>query len=152
LRVARDRGAAWGRSRRRQCAALPIRERGGELHVLLITTRGRGRWVIPKGWAEKGVAAHELAAREAFEEAGLLGRADADPIGVYSYRKRLPDGRRATCEVAVFTLEVESRADDWPERGQRRKRWVAPGEAAELVSEPGLAELLLALDLARAEA
>jgi 8-oxo-dGTP pyrophosphatase MutT (NUDIX family) len=144
--MARDRGAAWGRSRLRQCAALPIRERDGEVHILLITTRGRGRWVIPKGWAEKGVAAHDLAAREAFEEAGLLGRAGEEPLGVYSYRKRLPDGRRATCEVAVFALEVQSRAPDWPERGQRRKRWVAPEEAAALVSDAGLAELLLALD------
>jgi 8-oxo-dGTP pyrophosphatase MutT (NUDIX family) len=143
--VARDRGAEWGRSRRRQCAALPIRERDGEVHVLLITTRGRGHWVIPKGWAEKGVAAHDLAAREAFEEAGLLGRAIAEPIGAYSYRKRLPDGRRATCEVEVYALEVQSRAADWPERGQRRKRWMPPEEAAGLVSEPGLAELLLGL-------
>jgi 8-oxo-dGTP pyrophosphatase MutT (NUDIX family) len=150
--VARDRGAAWGRSRRRQCAALPIRERDGQVHVLLITTRGRGRWVIPKGWAEKGVPAHDLAAREAFEEAGLRGRAEERPIGVYSYRKRLPNGRRATCEVAVFALAVESRADDWPERGQRRRRWVAPSEAADLVRERGLAALLLALDLGGAAA
>jgi 8-oxo-dGTP pyrophosphatase MutT (NUDIX family) len=145
MRVARDRGAAWGRSRRQQCAALPIRERDGEIHVLLITTRGRGHWVIPKGWAEKGVPDHHLAAREAFEEAGLLGSTQAAPIGAYTYRKRLPDGRRATCEVAVFALAVESRAADWPERGQRRNRWMPPQEAAALVQEPGLAQLLLGL-------
>ncbi|MBR0674180.1 NUDIX hydrolase [Neoroseomonas soli] len=143
--MARTIGAAWGRSLRRQCAALPIREREGELLVLLITTRGRGRWVIPKGWAEEGVPPHALAAREAFEEAGLLGRAAEAPIGAYSYRKRLPDGRRAICEVEVFALEVEARAVDWPERGQRRKRWVSLQQAAALVSEPGLAALLLGL-------
>ncbi|WP_338148338.1 NUDIX hydrolase [Neoroseomonas eburnea] len=143
--MVRSIGPAWGRERRRQCAALPIRERDGVLHVLLITTRGRGRWVIPKGWAEAGVAPHALAAREAFEEAGLLGRTAEQPIGAYSYRKRLPDGRRAVCQVEVFTLEVEARATDWPERGQRRKRWLPPLEAAALVSEPGLAELLLGL-------
>ena len=112
---------------------------------MLITTRGRGQWVIPKGWAEKGIAPHDLAAREAFEEAGILGQTQAAPIGAYSYRKRLPDGRRAVCEVEVFALAVESRAPDWPERGQRRKCWVPPDEAAQLVSEPGLAELLLGL-------
>lgn len=124
---------------------MPIRERDGEIHVLLITTRGRGNWVIPKGWAEKGVAPHDLAAREAFEEAGLLGFAAAEAIGVYSYLKRLPDGRRAICEVEVFALRVEARAPDWPERGQRRKRWVSPDEAAGMVSEPGLARVLMAL-------
>lgn len=143
--MSRDKGAAWGRRRRRQCAALPIRERDGEVRVLLITTRGRGNWVIPKGWAEKGVAPHDLAAREAFEEAGLLGLATTEAIGAYSYLKRLPDGRRAACEVEVFTLKVEARARDWPERGQRRKRWVLPDEAAEMVAEPGLAKLLLGL-------
>jgi 8-oxo-dGTP pyrophosphatase MutT (NUDIX family) len=122
-----------------------MRERDGELLVMLITTRGRSRWVIPKGWLEKGIAPHELAAREAFEEAGLLGTAGTEPIGAYSYRKRLPDGRRRRCEVEVFVLQVESRAGDWPERGQRRKRWVPPHVAAGLVAEPGLAELLLAL-------
>ncbi len=122
-----------------------MREHDGEIHVLLITTRGRGRWVIPKGWAEKGIAAHDLAAREAFEEAGLLGRADAVPIGAYTCSKRMPDGRRATCEVAVFALAVEAGAEDWPERGQRRTRWMPADEAAALVSEPGLAALLLGL-------
>jgi 8-oxo-dGTP pyrophosphatase MutT (NUDIX family) len=143
--LGRDTGAAWGRNRRRQCAALPIREQDGDVLVMLITTRGRGRWVIPKGWAEKGVAPHDLAAREAFEEAGLLGQAGSEPIGAYTYRKRLPDGRRAVCEVEVFALAVEARAADWPERGQRRKCWVAPEAAAELVSEPGLAKVLLGL-------
>jgi 8-oxo-dGTP pyrophosphatase MutT (NUDIX family) len=122
-----------------------MRERDGEMQVMLITTRGRSRWVIPKGWLEKGVAPHELAAREAFEEAGLLGTAPPEPIGAYSYRKRLSDGRRRRCEVEVFALLVEARADDWPERGQRRKRWVPAVIAASLVADPGLAELLLAL-------
>ncbi|MBR0652828.1 NUDIX hydrolase [Roseomonas terrae] len=145
--MGRQSGAAWGRSRRRQYAALPIREHGGEVHVMLITTRGRGRWVIPKGWAEKGVAPQDLAAREAFEEAGLLGKAGSEPIGAYTYRKRLPDGRRAVCEVEIFALSVEARALDWPERGQRRKCWVPPEAAAELVSEPGLAQVLRGLRL-----
>lgn len=140
--MSRPSAADWGRDRRRQCAALPIRECDGALHVLLITTRGRGHWVIPKGWAEEGVAPHDLAAREAFEEAGLLGRAGEEPIGVYSYRKRLPNGRRVTCQVEVFALAVESRAADWPERGQRRKRWVPAEEAATMVREEGLADLL----------
>nr|WP_255569325.1 NUDIX hydrolase [Neoroseomonas alba] len=126
---------------------MPIRERDGEIHVMLITTRGRGHWVIPKGWAEKGVAPHDLAAREAYEEAGLLGRAQEEPLGVYCSRKRLPNGRRVTCQVEVYALAVEARAEDWPERGQRRKRWVPAEEAAELVFDPGLADFLQGLRL-----
>ena len=128
--------------RRRQCAALPIRDLTGTIEVLLITTRGRGRWVIPKGWAERGVAPHDLAAREAFEEAGVLGRSIETPIGAYSYLKRLANGERAKCDVEVFALQVEGHSADWPERGQRLNLWVRPHTAARMVSDPGLAALL----------
>ena len=48
-------------------------------------------------------------------------------------------------EVEVFPLLVEGQLGDWPEKGQRETRWFAPAEAALLVQEGGLAELLLAL-------
>ncbi len=62
------RGTRQGGGLRQQCAALPIRARDGEIHVLLITTHGRGHWVIPRGRAETGVPAHGVARL-------LLGRA-----------------------------------------------------------------------------
>ena len=130
------------RSLRRQCAALPCRVRDGELQVLLITSRGSGRWVIPKGWAEGKVAPHLLAAREAYEEAGLVGRMEERPIGSYHYAKRLKSGRVAFCSVAVYRLEVERELDDWPERGEREKRWMPPAQAARLVAEADLAAIL----------
>ncbi|MGL4294307.1 MAG: NUDIX hydrolase, partial [Aestuariivirga sp.] len=57
----------------RQFAALPWRDAGHGIEVLLISSRGTGRWVIPKGWPIKGFAPHASAAREAFEEAGVGG-------------------------------------------------------------------------------
>lgn len=141
----KPRGAAWGRKKLRQCAALPLSEAAGQPVVLLVTTRGAGRWVIPKGWAEPELPPHALAAREAFEEAGILGRAAETPIGAYTYRKRLPNGRRALCAVEVYALQVEGFASAWPEMGQRRTRWATPEEAAALVEEPELAGLLRGL-------
>jgi len=132
--MAERRGPAWGRKHRRQCAALPLAARDDRPLVLLVTTRGAGRWVIPKGWAEPDLPPHALAAREAFEEAGVLGAADAIAIGAYSYRKRMPDGRRATCRVEVFTLQVAGFAHVWPEQGQRQARWFTAEEAAGLVA------------------
>lgn len=56
---------------RLQYAALCYRHLPGyTLEILLITSRDTGRWVIPKGWPMKGGRAHQVAAREAFEEAG----------------------------------------------------------------------------------
>jgi 8-oxo-dGTP pyrophosphatase MutT (NUDIX family) len=152
--VAKRGGAAWGRKNRRQCAALPIVTAmpGTEPRVLLVTTRGAGRWVIPKGWAEPELPPHALAAREAFEEAGILGATMEGAIGLYRYRKRMPNGRRATCTVEVFALHVAGFAHAWPEQGQRQARWFTPAEAAEQVEQPQLAQLLRGLALATAAA
>lgn len=128
-----------------QCAALPWR-RGvdGRLEVLLITSRDTGRWVIPKGWPMKGKSPSRAAAREAFEEAGVVGRVAEAPRGAYHYDKTLLGGlQRAVC-VQVFDLQVEEERKTWPEMGQREKLWVAPGDAAALVDEPELQRLLAA--------
>ena len=113
--------------------------------VLLITSRETRRWVLPKGWAERGVEAHEQAASEAFEEAGLEGEIGAVRLGSYRYDKQLRGGRSIPVRVDVFPLEVERRHDDWPEKGQRDAIWVTPAEAAALVEERGLAAILLDL-------
>lgn len=66
---------------RQQFVALPINVRDGETMVMLVTSRETHRWVLPKGWAEPKLAPHELAAKEAFEEAGLVGVVSPEPIG-----------------------------------------------------------------------
>ncbi|MBR0641552.1 NUDIX hydrolase [Plastoroseomonas hellenica] len=133
---------ASGRRLDHQVAALPIGDRGGRTKVLLVTTRGKCRWVLPKGWAEAGVADAEVAAKEAFEEAGLIGRIDPVPAGRFAYGKRLRGGR-INCQVEVFTLRVERELDKWPEHRERERRWFRFAEAVRLVKEPGLAALLL---------
>ncbi|HLL59899.1 MAG TPA: NUDIX domain-containing protein, partial [Allosphingosinicella sp.] len=55
-----------------QVAALPYRRGAdGSVEVLLVTTRGTGRWMVPKGWPMRGKSHAEAAAQEAFEEAGV---------------------------------------------------------------------------------
>jgi 8-oxo-dGTP pyrophosphatase MutT (NUDIX family) len=130
---------------RRQYAALPVAEREGRTAVMLITSRETRRWVIPKGNPEKGLEPHLLAAKEAYEEAGLVGRVGSERVGTYRYAKRLRGSRTVPVEVEVFPLAVERQLDDWPERGQRETRWFAPEEAARVVEEGGLSDLLLAL-------
>jgi len=133
------------RPRGQQFAALPLSEIEGELRVLLVTSRETRRWVLPKGWAEEGLSPAELAAKEAFEEAGALGRITPRAIGAYHYRKRLKTGQELYCEVGVFPLRVERLLDDWPEAHQRERRWFALLQAAGQVQEKELAELLRGL-------
>jgi 8-oxo-dGTP pyrophosphatase MutT (NUDIX family) len=82
------------------------------------------------------------AAQEAFEEAGVIGKIGKRPFGTYAYDKRLKSGRIQRVRVAVFGLRVESELDEYPEAGQREKRWASLSEAAGLVDEPELRVIL----------
>ena len=124
----------------------------GGLRILLVTSRETRRWVLPKGWKEKRLAPHALAAKEAFEEAGVVGEVERRPIGRYDYLKRGPRNRVTPCSVRVFPLRVERLLDDWPERRQRQRRWFSPAEAAMAVEEGGLVTLLLELAVPDADA
>ena len=131
------------REPRSQFAAVPWRRNAaGEVEILLITSRETHRWVIPKGWPIKGMTSSKSAAREAFEEAGVLGKIRKRPIGTYAYDKRLKSGRLQHVRVAAFALAVEAEAEAYPEVGQRERTWVSPTEAARLVDEPELMVLL----------
>ncbi|HTW26652.1 MAG TPA: NUDIX hydrolase [Acetobacteraceae bacterium] len=128
-----------------QCAALPFAlDSKGRTRILLMTSRDTGRWVIPKGWTEPELTPAEVAKREAFEEAGLVGRIAGAPVGTYRYAKRLEAGRIIHCAVQVFPFAVERQLSSWPEKRQRQTRWVAPAKAATMVAEPELAAILRA--------
>lgn len=133
------------REPRSQFAALPWRRAGdGGIQVLLITSRETRRWVIPKGWPIKGMSSAKSAAREAFEEAGVVGKIAKAPIGSFAYDKRLRNGRLQHVRVAVFALQVEREREAYLEKGQREKLWLPAAEAAERVEEPELAALIRA--------
>jgi ADP-ribose pyrophosphatase YjhB (NUDIX family) len=126
-----------------QSAALPWRiSEAGRREVLLLTSRETGRWVIPKGWPMKGRNAAQVASTEALEEAGIEGTiVGKRPIGAFHYEKRLPDGA-VICRVRVFLFRVERELDSWRERDQRERRWFDAQEAATMVEEGGLAEII----------
>lgn len=127
-----------------QVAALPVQGAAADMRVLLVTSRETRRWIIPKGWPEKGMKDSAAAAREALEEAGLVGTISRRPIGHYRYFKRTLDSFQP-CEVAVYRLDVEGEQPTWHEQGQRQRAWFSPQVAAHLVDEPELKQLLLAL-------
>jgi uncharacterized protein Yka (UPF0111/DUF47 family)/8-oxo-dGTP pyrophosphatase MutT (NUDIX family) len=130
-----------------QYAALPYRvDEAGKLEILLITSRERRRWVIPKGNPISSFLNYETAAREAFEEAGVEGGIATEPIGSFRYLKRRRSGFDVPALVTVYPLLVTRHARRWPERGQRDLRWFAPEEAAEAVEEPELKVIIQSLN------
>jgi 8-oxo-dGTP pyrophosphatase MutT (NUDIX family) len=132
----------------KQYAALPYTVRDGKLLVMLVTSRETGRWVIPKGWPEKNMKSWQVAAQEAFEEAGLIGEIARRSYATFHYSKRLSETRRKRCRVEAFLFAVHQELDDWREKDQRKREWVPPEQAATRVSEKGLIKLFLSLKLA----
>ena len=131
---------------RTQFGALCWRVKNGHVQVLMITSRRRKRWILPKGWPVDGATPLEAAEREAFEEAGVTGKARAVCIGLFSYIKELPDGGRTPCVVALFPVKVKKLLNEWPEKRERRRKWMSLKEASKAVDEPELASILRNFD------
>lgn len=125
----------------KQVAALPYRIDRGRPQILLITTRGKGKWSIPKGWPMKGRKSRAAAAVEAFEEAGVLGKMGRRRVGRFKYRKSV-GSRTVECAVEVFPLKVQRKLKRWPEQSQRKRRWFKGKKAAAMV---GIKELRAAI-------
>jgi 8-oxo-dGTP pyrophosphatase MutT (NUDIX family) len=126
----------------RQVAALPFIETASRIEILLVTSRRSGRWIVPKGWPSGALSMPEAAAREAEEEAGVLGEVHTRPLGTYRFSKRMNAGYEIDCEVSVYPLAVTLHRTDWREKEQRDLRWTDLPEAPDLVADKGLVRLL----------
>ncbi len=126
---------------RLQSAALPYRIGGaGRPETLLVTSTRSRRWTIPKGRAEPHLSLADNAAKEALEEAGIVGAVALRCSGTFRTTKRV--GRDdVVIEVWVYLLRVTGALDDWPEKAQRRTKGVSCAEAARLLREPLLRSL-----------
>ncbi|HEY6578409.1 MAG TPA: NUDIX hydrolase [Rhizomicrobium sp.] len=126
-----------------QYAALPWRRsENAELEILLVTTLHTHRWIVPKGWPLAGCTPGECAAREALEEAGVLGRLTEESVGSFQYDKHRKSGETVACTVHVFPLEVARQRRSWPEKAARQTRWCTIEEALARINEPGLRRLI----------
>ena len=112
--------------------------------VLLVTGRRSRRWTIPKGWPMSGKSLAESAAVEAFEEAGVKGTIDPQPVGSFNHTKQhLPSGTLDVL-ILVHQMSVERELPKWPEFGQRRRRWFTVKEAVRRVDSQELGALIIA--------
>jgi len=117
----------------RQAAVIPVS--GGR--VCMVNSRSGRRLVFPKGQIEPGHTPGETALIEVWEEAGLVGVMDAEPVGTYAYEKL--DRQH---HVLVYRMTVTEALDQWPEQGSRQRLWLSADEAIERVEEPGLRDIL----------
>ena len=125
----------------KQFAALPFRIEAAELSILLITTRRKRRWSVPKGSPMLRKRAHRVAAIEAYEEAGLRGKIGRQALGRFRHNKR-KGKRKIACEVKLYPLKVTKQHGRFPERGQRKLVWLPASEAARRVHHPEMRRLI----------
>ncbi len=128
-----------------QVSALPCRTRNGVLEVCLITSRGGGRWIIPKGWPETDLSDVEVAAQEAWEEAGLTGSVRPEKYASYEATKELDSGTAIPLRIDVYLLINPKQSKEFPELGERKIKWLSLEKASERVAEIGLRNILINL-------
>ncbi len=114
----------------RQSAVVPFRTKDGITEVILVTSSSNKNWVIPKGRIEKLMSPEKSAAKEAFEEAGVLGDVSKKFFAEYEYNKR---GNK--CHVRVYPLEVSKILVEWDEMDKRDRRIVEVGAAIQLIKK-----------------
>ncbi len=102
---------------KRKAAIIPYRFSNLQtLEVLLIRNLRDTKWVIPKGTIDFPLQPQVAATKEAYEEAGVLGR--HLPICVGSYYKNQQ-------EVPTYLLEVDVTLNKYKEQAFRERKWLA---------------------------
>lgn len=128
-----------------QVGALPFRKGAGDrLEVMLVTGKGGGSWIVPKGWPMRGRTLAEAAAQEAYEEAGVRGRMTGPPIGRFDNRKNHRWLGPIECTIEVYPMQVTHSLGEWPEKGLRRRRWFDEEEATGVLRSGELRALVRA--------
>lgn len=124
---------------KRRIAVVPVLISKTKRRVYLITSRQKGKWIIPTGKHEKKLGNRQVAALEAFEEAGILGKLDKH------FRERVllqsPNGK---CEriTTIFLLYVKRTLKCWPEIHDRKRKLVSLKKYLKSISNKRLKQKL----------
>lgn len=121
----------------RQAAAIPYRIIEDKIEILIVSSRSKKKWIIPKGIIEVKHSAELTALKETEEEAGVSGKIFGECIGTYKYEKW--DG---ICIVKVFLLIITEVFEKWEEMEFRERKWVKSKEAIKIVRPKKLAKLI----------
>ncbi len=112
----------------RQSAVIPYVRRNGRFEIALITTRSARHWTIPKGVIERDLTPQDSAAKEALEEAGIVGNVAPEMVAEYEYEKW-----GGICNVQVYLMEITEVLDSWDEMDLRKRSIVTLSKAVKLI-------------------
>jgi 8-oxo-dGTP pyrophosphatase MutT (NUDIX family) len=120
----------------KQSGVIPYRKKQGKIEVMLITSRNKGRWIIPKGVIEPDLNPRDSAAKEAFEEAGVQGDVHRKLLGIYKHRKW-----GDMCTVQIYAMKVRKVFRKWDET-DREREWLSLKDALERLSRNDLKRVM----------
>jgi len=104
-------------------------DENARIEILLVTSSSGKEWVHPKGGVELNLTERASAAKEVYEEAGVLGDVGRK-LGEYRYVK---NGQMQ--EVTMFAMQYTEDAADWPEADKRDRKWFSPKKAMNKVDQ-----------------
>ncbi len=112
----------------RRIAAIPIICLGkGKYRLVLITKRRHKDWIVPCGKLEATLSDKHVAALEAFEEAGVVGKLESlQDLPEITLRSHKGNRRK----IKLYGLRVNKTLQHWPEREQRKRRLIKPRDLA----------------------
>lgn len=111
-----------------QIGVVPILCRKKKPHIVLVTARGKARWLLPKGNQHPRYTRREMALTEAYEEAGLIGKIRIKHYIDVRFRK---DGRWIT--LRLYPMEVQRILKRWPEQCSRQRTVIDAKKANKLL-------------------
>lgn len=115
-----------------QIAAICYRSANNSTEYLLVRTR-LGRWTFPKGDVEPDEEGWVAAEREAFEEAGVIGVTEHEPLTSYLHAKKAWEDEGLETVVHAFLLEVKK--TQAPEETHRNPTWFSFSGAKAALAE-----------------
>ena len=98
------------------------------ISLLFVTSKTRGRWILPKGTQSFDETHEQTWRREAFEEAGVNGHVIQDYPFTIPVTKKTEGGMRQV-PVTYYPLFVTEQSEEWPEMNNRQRHWALIGDS-----------------------
>ncbi|KAH9791537.1 hypothetical protein WN944_010177 [Citrus x changshan-huyou] len=115
------------------------------IEVLMVSSPNRSDLVFPKGGWENDETVMEAACREALEEAGVRGKLNEKPLGIWEFRSKSKQDLHSLeggCRGYMFSLEVTEELEIWPEQENRYRKWLNIQDAFQLCRYEWMREAL----------
>ena len=108
--------------------AIPFNITENQCLLMLITSRTRERLIFPKGNKDKKESRKKTCKREAFEEAGIIGKV-FKRFPITQRISKSQNGKLDHVCVTYYPMFVLKQFDEWPESSKRQRHWATLEDA-----------------------